>query len=94
MDPILRNVPEEFETERLFLRAPCAGDGAEMHEAIIESAEHLRVWVPWAKPNITIDEEEALQRKKRISFLAHESFYFNIYRLWCIKLRTGCKQAQ
>jgi RimJ/RimL family protein N-acetyltransferase len=79
MDPILRDVPEAFETERLFLRAPCAGDGAEMHEAIVESADHLRVWVPWAKPNITADEEEALQRKKRIKFLARESFYFNTY---------------
>ena len=79
MDPILRDVPEEFETERLLLRVPRAGDGAEMHEAIVESADHLRVWVPWAKPDITVDEEEALQRKKRIDFLAREEFYFNIY---------------
>ena len=79
MDPILRDVPEEFETERLLLRAPRAGDGAEMHEAIVESADHLRVWVPWAKPDITVDEEEALQRKKRINFLARDSFFFNIY---------------
>lgn len=79
MDPILRDVPEEFETERLLLRAPRPGDGREMHEAIVESADHLRRWVPWAKPEITVDEEEALQRKKRIDFLARESFYFNIF---------------
>lgn len=79
MDPIMRDVPEQFDTERLLLRAPCVGDGAEMHDAIVESADHLRVWVPWAKPDITIDEEEALQRKKRIKFLARESFFFNIY---------------
>ncbi len=79
MQPILREFPEEFETERLFVRVPRPGDGVEMHAAIIESADHLRVWVPWAKPQITVDEEEALQLKKRYKFLAREELYFNMY---------------
>ncbi len=79
MQPILRKFPEEFETENLLLRIPHPGDGVEMHEAIVESAEHLRVWVPWAKPQITVDEEEAEQLKKRYNFLQRKEMYFNMF---------------
>ena len=66
MKPILRDIPEEFETVRLLLRAPRPGDGAEAHAAIVESAERLRVWIPWAKPEITVEEEEINARERRI----------------------------
>ncbi len=79
MQPILREFPEEFNTQRLIIRIPHPGDGVEMHTAIIESTEHLRVWVPWAKPQITIDEEEAEQLKKRYSFMARKELYFNMF---------------
>lgn len=42
------NIPEEFESERLLIRAPRPGDGAELRAAIIDSLDELRSWMPWA----------------------------------------------
>jgi RimJ/RimL family protein N-acetyltransferase len=41
--------PSAFETERLLVRAPRPGDGAELHAAIIESLAELTPWMPWAQ---------------------------------------------
>jgi RimJ/RimL family protein N-acetyltransferase len=79
MDPILQDVPEEFETARLTVRAPRAGDGAEAHAAIVESAERLRVWIPWAKASMTVEEEEVRARERRIQFLKREELHFYMF---------------
>ncbi|HLR62964.1 MAG TPA: hypothetical protein VK097_11090 [Lentibacillus sp.] len=39
MNPILLDIPEQFETERLLLRAPQSGDGVMVNKAIRESFE-------------------------------------------------------
>lgn len=79
MEPILRDIPEEFETRRLTVRCPRAGDGAEAHAAIVESAERLRVWIPWAKPWMTVDEEEIRTRQRRIEFLERKELHFYMF---------------
>ena len=79
MDPLLLNVPEEFETARLTVRAPRAGDGKEAHAAIVESAERLRVWIPWAKPSMPVEEEEARSRQRRIEFLQRTELHFYMF---------------
>jgi len=44
--PILRDLPQTIETERLLMRAPRAGDGVNVHEAVMESLEGLLpTWV-------------------------------------------------
>src|SRR5512140_3129242 len=79
VEPILREIPEEFETRRLTVRCPRAGDGAEAHAAIVESAERLRVWIPWAKPGMTVDEEEIRTRQRRIEFLERKELHFYMF---------------
>ncbi len=79
MEAILRDIPEEFETERLTVRAPRAGDGEQAHTAIVESAERLRVQIPWAKPSITVEEEEVLARQRRIEFLERKQLNFYMF---------------
>lgn len=79
MDAMLRDVPEEFETARLTVRVPRAGDGEEAHAAIVESAERLRVWIPWAKPSNTVEEEEVLIRQRRVDFLKREELHFYMF---------------
>jgi hypothetical protein len=54
--PILRDVPESFESERLIIRAPRPGDGAERCAAVTESLQGLRPRMPWAKEPPTADE--------------------------------------
>ncbi|MFN3652742.1 MAG: GNAT family N-acetyltransferase [Armatimonadota bacterium] len=69
LPPILRDIPEEFETERLLIRAPRAGDGPEVCRAIRESLAELRPWMLWASedPQESLVEENL--RRARIGFL-------------------------
>lgn len=48
-DPILRDIPDHFETERLLIRVPRAGDGPVLLDAIQESIVELREWMDWAR---------------------------------------------
>jgi RimJ/RimL family protein N-acetyltransferase len=68
-DPILYSIPESFESERLLIRAPLWGDGTMVNEAIRESLEQLRPWMPWARSIPTIEESEISIRRSRLQFL-------------------------
>ena len=67
--PVLRDIPEAFETERLLIRAPQPGDGPEVNRAIRESFEALRIWMDWATQMPTVEETEALCRRSHAHFL-------------------------
>ncbi|RMG99954.1 MAG: N-acetyltransferase [Chloroflexi bacterium] len=70
MQPILREVPFSFETERLLIRGPLPGDGAVVRTAVLESLNELRAWMPWA---VNIPDEtgyEAIIREKYLDYLA------------------------
>jgi RimJ/RimL family protein N-acetyltransferase len=68
-DPVLLEIPERFESERLLIRAPEWGDGAVINEAVRESIKELRPWMPWAHHIPTVEESEAEIRRSRIQFL-------------------------
>lgn len=68
LPPILREIPEAFESERLTIRAPRPGDGAAVHAAIIESLDELRPWMPWAHEERSVEVAEAWVREGRASF--------------------------
>jgi RimJ/RimL family protein N-acetyltransferase len=59
----LLDIPEAFETERLLIRVPRAGDGPLLNEAILETFEDLQPWMPWAKerPSIARSEENSCE---------------------------------
>ncbi|PZT55111.1 GNAT family N-acetyltransferase [Paenibacillus silvae] len=69
INPIMLDFPESFQTERLTIRAPRWGDGKEMNEAIRESAEQLRPWMPFAESIPSIEESEIVVRKARLKFM-------------------------
>jgi RimJ/RimL family protein N-acetyltransferase len=77
--PILRDFPESFETERLVIRAPLAGDGAEMCAAVAESLTELRPWLPWAAETPTVDGYEANVREARARFILRDDLRFQLY---------------
>ena len=87
--PILLDVPESFETERLTIAAPQYGEGQVINEATLESLESLRPWMPWAHPTPTVDDSEEFSRRSRARFLAREEFG---WRLWLKGTQTlvGC----
>ncbi|RCW49175.1 GNAT family N-acetyltransferase [Paenibacillus prosopidis] len=69
INPILLTFPESFETERLIIRAPQWGEGVLVNQAILESVEELRQWMPFVKTIPTVDESERYIRKARLNFL-------------------------
>jgi RimJ/RimL family protein N-acetyltransferase len=77
--PILRDFPEEFETERLTIRAPRFGDGLEVYEAVRESIDNLRPWMPWAQKLPTPDEYEENMREWRLEFLGRENMMLLLF---------------
>ena len=78
-DPILRDFPEQFESERLLIRAPFPGDGAEIHAAIAESLDELRPWMPWAHLDQSVEDVEANIRQARAEFLARHDLRLHVY---------------
>jgi RimJ/RimL family protein N-acetyltransferase len=80
--PILLDFPDQFQTERLLIRAPRPGDGLAIFEAVLESIEALRPWMEWAQqPPQHVEEIEANMRRAAIAFQAREDLRFNLYRL-------------
>jgi RimJ/RimL family protein N-acetyltransferase len=79
MKPILLDIPESFDTERLTIRAPRVGDGTPMNEAILESLEHLRPWMPWAHTVPTVEDSEENVRQAHIKFLQREDFRLHLW---------------
>lgn len=77
MNPILLDIPEQFETERLLLRVPQVGDGAMVNEAIRESYEFLNEWI-WSDHIPDIEETEVGARKHRANFFLRDAFAFYI----------------
>ncbi|QWU18261.1 GNAT family N-acetyltransferase [Paenibacillus sophorae] len=71
--------PESLETDRLLIRAPLWGDGAAMNEAIIESLEELRPWMPFARKAPTMEESEAFARQTRLDFLKRSDLHLRIF---------------
>lgn len=69
INPILLDFPDQFESERLLVRAPRAGDGPAIQEAIVESLPELQRWMPWAKNGQTPDESEAYARRSAAEYI-------------------------
>jgi RimJ/RimL family protein N-acetyltransferase len=79
MDEVLRDFPYSFETERLTIRGPLPGDGANMREAVLESREELEPWLPWAVKVMSADEYEAYVRRAQLRFLAREDLWLILF---------------
>ncbi len=78
-DPILRDFPDRFLSERLLIRAPLSGDGTEVHAAIEESLDQLRPWMPWAHLEQTPDDVEANVRHAIAEFAARRDLRLHLY---------------
>ncbi len=80
--PILRKVSSELTTERLYLRCPREGDGVAVHEAVVESLQHLRAWpasLPWALAEPSVDASEIFCRESAAAFFKRTSFVYLVF---------------
>jgi RimJ/RimL family protein N-acetyltransferase len=79
-NPILLNLPDQIETERLDMRAPRAGDAPLIHAAIQESLAHLQPWMPWARADETVDDLETHLRMMAARFITREDLPLMLWR--------------
>ncbi|HRP28472.1 MAG TPA: GNAT family N-acetyltransferase [Burkholderiaceae bacterium] len=78
-NPILRDLPASIETARLLIRPPRSGDGAAVHEAIVESLPELRRFLaslPWVAEEQTRESAEVFCRNAESNFLARRDLPF------------------
>ncbi|WP_420644174.1 GNAT family N-acetyltransferase [Candidatus Leptofilum sp.] len=79
MNPLLKDVPYSFDTERLTIRGPLPGDGVRVRTAVLESQDHLKPWMPFA---VKIDSEEGYEiraREGELNYLARKDFWLLIF---------------
>lgn len=74
VSPILLDLPDEFETERLLLRAPRPGDGAAIDDAVRETLGPLREWMDWALPEPSVELSESFARHGAADYIARNNF--------------------
>lgn len=79
-NPLLLDFPDQIETERLIIRAPRPGDGEPGNEAIRESIDELRPWMPWAQTVPTVEDTEAVYRGGAARFLQREEMMMTLWR--------------
>jgi RimJ/RimL family protein N-acetyltransferase len=79
MDPILLDIPEVIESERLVLRCPRAGDGRVMFESAEASRAELNPWMAWSAKQ-TLDDAELFARRSHAEFILRESLPYLIFR--------------
>lgn len=71
--------PERYEARGFVLRCYDVGDGALLSEAVDESYEHLRPWMPWAMPTQPVELSNKLVRQFRARYLLAEDFVIGIF---------------
>ncbi|WP_053365254.1 GNAT family N-acetyltransferase [Bacillus sp. FJAT-27245] len=79
MDPILKEFPSEFETERLLIRMPKPGDGKAVFEAIQASLQELKPWMPFANIEQTEEDVEANIREAYAKFIKREDLRLLVF---------------
>ncbi|HEY3536804.1 MAG TPA: GNAT family N-acetyltransferase [Trinickia sp.] len=82
MDPLLIDIPDAFETERLIVRCPRPGDGRLVYEALVESLDALRRFpasLPWALEAPSVERSELFCREGFADFVARRDFPFLIF---------------
>lgn len=79
MLPLIQQLPESFESERLILRVPRAGDGVQLFDAVNESHERLKPWFPWAQELTGVEERELWVRQSYAKYLLNEDMPLGLY---------------
>ncbi len=90
--PVLIEMPAALATERLDLRAPRAGDGPVVYEAVRESLPELRRFLaslPWLAGEYTLATAEVFCRTSHANHLARTDLPYLVFRRDTLEL-VGC----
>ncbi|MBW6473170.1 MAG: GNAT family N-acetyltransferase [Anaerolineaceae bacterium] len=79
MKPVLLDIPEWFESERLLIRVPKPGDGEILQEAYLASYPRLNPWFPWAQTESSVEEREEFVRQQYARFIKREDMMLLLF---------------
>ncbi|WP_341356561.1 GNAT family N-acetyltransferase [Rossellomorea sp. y25] len=71
--------PDRIETSRLYIRPCMPGDGPDVFNAIQESRNELKQWLPFARKAQTLEEVEAGVRDSYAEFIKKTDIRLHIY---------------
>lgn len=77
--PILQALPDQLFGERVVVRPLRPGDGPALWEAVEESREHLRPWMPWVDKHVTPNHSEEVARRAHGRWLLREDLMVGIF---------------
>jgi RimJ/RimL family protein N-acetyltransferase len=69
-------IPEKIETARLQLRATRMGHEQAVHEAVLESLDRLRPWMPWARSGLSAEDSATHCRESELKWHSREILDF------------------
>lgn len=89
-NPLLLDIPDQFASKRLVLRAPHAGDGPVVNDAIRESFEDLRRWLRWARTLPSVEDTEIVMRQGAAHFATRETLPLLLFQRDSSQFVGGC----
>jgi len=81
-DPLLIDLPTRIDTERLLMRPPQAGDGAQFFEVLSESLVEMRRFLavlPWVAAEPSLEAAELHCRHAHAKFVARQDLPFFLF---------------
>src|SRR5699024_9044949 len=79
MNPILFDFPNEFSSERLYIRLPKPGDAKVVYPAQMASMDKLKTWMAWAQKDQSKEELEVNIRNAHFQFLKRENMRLHVF---------------
>lgn len=79
MNPILKEIPYQFETERLLIRGPLPGDGVLVRTAVLESQAALKPWMIFATNVASEEAYEIRVREGQLNYLGRKDFWLLLF---------------
>lgn len=76
-NPVLLDIPDRIETERLLIRAPRPGDGAVIHASVVETLDDLRRYpasMPWTMEQPSVEKSEEHARRGAANWIIRADF--------------------
>jgi RimJ/RimL family protein N-acetyltransferase len=78
-NPLLIEVPQTLQTERLLIAAPQPGIGPVLSVAVAESIGQLQPWMHWAQQVPSAEDSEAVVRRQIADFVLRKDLCYQFY---------------
>ena len=82
-NPVLLDIADHIETERLLIRAPRPGDGSMLHASVLETLDDLRRYpasMPWAMEEQSVAKTEEYVRRGAANWVIRADFPMLLFR--------------